>query len=98
MFDLLINIIEGIKNQAIYEDHIMDQRYRPPRIFGQNNVLIPFDYVPAMGKDIIRRIKIKEIEIETVLFFDELEITQGKKKIFVQVVLSDMRLVYVYVF
>lgn len=52
----------------------MDQRYRPPRIFGGNNILIPFDYVPAMGKDIIRRIKIKEIEIETVLFFDEIEI------------------------
>jgi hypothetical protein len=33
----------------------MDIRSRPPRVFGENNLLIPFDFVYAMGKDIIRR-------------------------------------------
>lgn len=37
IYDLLITIIEGIKNTAIYEEHIMDTRYRPPRIFGEDN-------------------------------------------------------------
>lgn len=32
-----------------------------------------------MGKDIIRRTKIKEIDIETVLFYDEIEIEENKK-------------------
>jgi len=36
-YDLLTTIIEGIKNTAVYEEHIMDTRYRPPRIFGEYN-------------------------------------------------------------
>ena len=36
IFDLLTTIIEGIKNTAVYEERIMDTRFRPPRIFGEN--------------------------------------------------------------
>ena len=43
-------------NTAVYEEHIMDTRYRPPRIFGENNLLIPFDFIPAIGTDIMRRV------------------------------------------
>ena len=55
MYDLLLIILEGLKNEALYEEHIMDTRSRPPRTFGDNNLLIPFDFVKAMGEDIIKR-------------------------------------------
>lgn len=49
-----------------------------------------------MGHDIIRRNKVKEISIESVLFFDEIIIARKKDNI-VHIVLTDIRLVYVYV-
>lgn len=70
IYDLLITIIDGIKNSAVFEEHIMDTRYRPPRIFGDDNQLIPFDFIPAIGSDLIRRFKLKVIEGESILFFD----------------------------
>jgi vacuolar protein sorting-associated protein 13A/C len=48
----------------------MDTRYRPPRIFGENNLIIPFEFTPAIGTDILRRYKMKAIDMETILFFD----------------------------
>mgnify|MGYP000601362756 FL=1 len=50
--------MDGIKNTADYEVLIMDKRYRPPRIFGDNQLLINFDYKSAIGVDIMRRYKI----------------------------------------
>ncbi|CAD8180234.1 unnamed protein product [Paramecium pentaurelia] len=96
IYDLLITIIEGIKNTAIYEEHIMDTRYRPPRIFGDNNQLIPFNFKHAIGTDIIRRFKLKVIDGESIIFFDQLNISDGqKKKQEAQIVLTDSRIVYV---
>lgn len=43
-------------NTAVFEEHIMDTRYRPPRIFGENKLLIPFDFTPAIGTDILRKV------------------------------------------
>lgn len=37
----------------------MENRSRPPRIFGNNNVVIPFDFTPSIGKDIIMKYKLK---------------------------------------
>lgn len=70
LYDLLTTIIDGIKNTAVYEEHIMDTRYRPPRIFGEDNQLIKFDFKDAIGTDIIRRFKLKKFDGETILFFD----------------------------
>ncbi|CAD8085165.1 unnamed protein product [Paramecium sonneborni] len=96
IYDLLITIIEGIKNTAIYEEHIMDTRYRPPRIFGDNNQLIPFNFKHAIGTDIIRRYKLKVIDGESIIFFDQLNISDGdKKKQEAQIVLTDSRIVYI---
>lgn len=106
IYDLLITIIEGIKNTAVYEEHIMDTRYRPPRIFGENNLLIPFDFVPAIGTDILRRVliiikiqfKLKPIDGETILFFDLITLNAGSRRSDIaEVVLTDIRVVYVVV-
>lgn len=59
IFDLLTAIIEGLKNSTVYEVHIMEERSRPPRIFGPNKILIPFNFTLAYGKDIIRKYKLK---------------------------------------
>ncbi len=31
IYDLIIGIVEGLKNSAVYEEHIMDTRSRPIR-------------------------------------------------------------------
>ena len=95
IFDLIINIFEGIINEAVYQDHIMDTRYRPPRIFGPNDTLVAYEYVKSLGIEIIKRYKIKEINIESVAFFDEIEIPP--KQLIVNVVLTNFRIIYVYV-
>lgn len=76
----------------------MDTRYRPPRIFGDNSILIPFDFVPAIGTDIIRKFKLKPIDAETILFFDQLKLNPGRlRSEEAQIVLTDIRVVYVLV-
>ena len=36
LYDLIKTILEGISNSAKFEEHVMDVRSRPPRIFGEN--------------------------------------------------------------
>jgi vacuolar protein sorting-associated protein 13A/C len=57
----------------------MERRFRPPRIFGENNLLIPYDFPLAMGSDIIRKYKLKQIDYEKILFFDEIFFNPEKK-------------------
>jgi len=52
-------VAKGINNSTKFQEHIMDVRSRPPRIFGPNDVLIPFDILPAYGMDLFRKYKIK---------------------------------------
>jgi hypothetical protein len=80
----------------------MDVRSRPPRIFGVNNTLIPFKYVPAVGKDILRKHfnkkeKKKPLYSEKILFFDEIVLDPKNKNSIAQIILTDIRLVYVMV-
>lgn len=42
--------------------------------------MIPFNFKHAIGTDIIRRYKLKVIEGENIIFFDQLNISDGKKK------------------
>lgn len=58
----------------------MDTRYRPPRIFGENNLLIPFEFIPAIGTDILRKFKLKPIDLESILFFDQVKLQPGKSR------------------
>ncbi|EAR98069.2 PH domain protein, putative (macronuclear) [Tetrahymena thermophila SB210] len=96
MYDLITTIIQGLQNTAQYEEHIMDTRSRPIRQFGDNKQLIPYEFKAAIGIDIIKRYKLKIFEHETILFFDELIIKKLKKKnIESQIILSDIRIVYV---
>jgi len=37
----------------------MENRSRPPRIFGDNNKVIPFHFTRSIGKDIIMKYKLK---------------------------------------
>jgi hypothetical protein len=75
----------------------MEVRSRPPRIFGSNNTLINFEYIPALGKDIILKYKLKEHRFEKIYFFDEFRLNQSKISSTVQIILTDIRLVYVMV-
>lgn len=55
----------------------------------------------AIGKDIIRKYKLRDIEQENILYFDEINLGLGKnstdiKEIY-QVILTDIRIIYVMV-
>ncbi len=53
----------------------MEIRSRPPRIFKNDNRLVPFDFTPAIGIDIFNKLKIEKREYEDILFFDEFELS-----------------------
>ena len=95
--------IEGIKNSARFEEHVMDTRSCPPRIFNENNLIVPYNWSKAMGNDIIRKIKIKKTleNEEEVKFFDEVEVMLQSKSKFTkpktmiyQIILTDASLYY----
>jgi len=103
-YDLLTSIIEGIKNSDKYEGHIMEIRSRPPRIFNMENLVVPYDYNPAILKLLIMKYKLREIDSEKVEYFDEFTVfnrdvmsCKNKETIY-QVILTDYRLLFAEVF
>lgn len=60
-------------------------------------MLIAYAFKAAIGVDILKRYKLKIFEHETILFFDELVLkkTKKNKKIEAEIILSDIRIVYV---
>lgn len=90
---LLFSLFKGLFNSALYEEHIMEYRSRPPRIF-DNEKIVNFDYKIAIGKDILRRLKQQPKDYETIKYYDEIQVS---KKKFVEIVLTDIRLVCAYV-
>jgi len=90
-------LIQGVKNSAKYEEHVMDNRTRPPRIFDDNNLIINYDWSNAMGKDVIRRLKQKKYqEDEKMVFYDEIEVqTSRRSKRIYQVIVTDLRFLFV---
>ena len=82
----------------------MEARSRPPRIFNQENLVVPYDYDPAMLKLLITKYKLREIDAEVVEYFDEFNVI-SKDPIFrrakittYQVILTDYRLLFAEVF
>ena len=99
-YDLFTAIIEGIKNSDKYEGHIMEIRSRPPRIFNSENLVVPYNYNPAMLTLLIMKYKLREIDSERVEYFDEFTV-QSRDFIFsklkettYQVILTDYRLLF----
>lgn len=76
----------------------MEIRSRPPRIFSQEQLVIPFDYIPAMTSLLISKYKLREIDGEIIKFFDEIKNQSRflfKKKIInYQVILTDFRFLF----
>ena len=73
----MITISEGLINNSKYEESIMEQASRPRRIF-ENNIMVPYDIIPSMGFDIIKRYKIKPIKHESIIYFEEIKIPDKK--------------------
>lgn len=96
-YDSAIMLIQGVKNAAKYEEHAMDIRTRPPRIFGKNLQIINYDWSNAAGDDTIRRLKKRnDTEHEQIVFYDEITVVgKRKKKVQYQVIFTDMRFLYV---
>jgi len=76
-------------NSAVYEDHVMEYRSRPPRIF-ENGKIENFEYEVTVGKDILRRLKEQPKTYETIKYYDEILLS---KKTLLEIVLTDIRLV-----
>lgn len=77
----------------------MEVRSRPTRIFNQENLVVPYDYNPAMLKFLVTKYKLREIDAEHVEYFDEFTIIskdflkRSKETIF-QLILTDYRLLF----
>jgi hypothetical protein len=69
----------------------MERASRPTRIF-ENNIMVPFDIVRALGNDIISRY-FKLIPHENVLYIEEIHYKQDAKKT-KYFLLSDLRVIY----
>lgn len=39
----------------------MDERSRPPRVFGEQNELINFNFIPSMGIDLLKKYNLNKI-------------------------------------
>lgn len=52
----------------------MDVRSRPPRIFLNGSVLVPFDFVKSQGKELIRKYKLKTISNENIEHYEEIRV------------------------
>ncbi|EGR34560.1 PH domain protein, partial [Ichthyophthirius multifiliis] len=89
IYDFIISICDGIKNSAIYEEKIMENRSRPPRIF--YNKIQKFRYKLDNGKDILRRLKAFPKQYENIIYYDEIQLKDCIKEI----ILTNIRLVYV---
>ncbi|KAL4464468.1 hypothetical protein ABPG72_021161 [Tetrahymena utriculariae] len=89
IYDFLISIFDGLVNSAIYEEHIMEYRSRPPRIF-ETQKITNFEYKNAIGKDILLRVKQQPKSYESIKYYDQIQVSKNK---FVEIVLTDLRLV-----
>jgi Vacuolar protein sorting-associated protein len=93
--DFFAAMFHGIKNSTRYEENVMEIRSRPPRVFGENRLIINYDWSIAKGKAVIRRIKrSKAIEQEQILFYDEINIKVRTGLHPYQVILTDARFIY----
>ena len=57
----------------MFEEHIMEVRSIPPRIFSNIMILIPYDFTTAIGKDIIKKYKLKSYDYEKIEYFEEID-------------------------
>lgn len=57
----------------------MHTRTRPPRVFDENQLLIPFDNESALATNVIISTKYKPIPGETIKFFDLIHLKSMKR-------------------
>lgn len=82
----------------------MEVRSRPPRIFNNENLVISYDYNPAMLKLLVTKYKLREIDSENVEYFNEFSVKSKDpilcklKETIYQMVLTDYRLIFAEVF
>ena len=62
----------------MFEEHIMEVRSIPPRIFSNNMILIPYDFTTAIGKEIIKKYKLKSYDYEKIEYLEELTTNKAK--------------------
>jgi hypothetical protein len=55
--------------------------------------MIPYEFIPAMGQDIILRYQIKPIKHEHVLYIEEIHLDKKNNKIVI-FLLTDLRIIY----
>jgi len=98
LYDLIASLVYGIKNSAKYEEHIMETRTRPPRLFGENQLVVSYDWGAATAQDVIRRLKnTKRYDHEKILIYDEIKVAKFPKRRSTanyQVILTDVRFLY----
>jgi hypothetical protein len=55
--------------------------------------MVPYDIIPSMGFDIIKRYKIKSIKHESIIYFEEIKIPGKKHNNITILVVTDLRII-----
>ena len=96
-YDFIFCIIKGI-GTTIFPDYSMLRfRRRPPRIFGEDGLLIPYNYDHAVGNDYILRLGYKVTDNEEFKHFESAHFRLNGKTANFAIILTDRRLYIVVV-
>jgi hypothetical protein len=92
VYDFAYCFIKGV-GTAIFPDYSMLRfRRRPPRIFGEDGLIIPYNYDHAVGNDYIRRLGYSVTDSEEFKYFDRGDWKINGKRDHFAVILTDRRL------
>ena len=99
-YDFVFSFIEGLKNSAKYEEHVMDKRSRPPRILEDNPLTKPFEYESALAREVILSTKYQPKNGEVLKFFDLVYVNKSSRWLKARVqeyyaVLTNLRFYYI---
>eukprot|EP00330_Aristerostoma_sp_ATCC50986_P012227 CAMPEP_0114602326 /NCGR_PEP_ID=MMETSP0125-20121206/24913_1 /TAXON_ID=485358 ORGANISM="Aristerostoma sp., Strain ATCC 50986" /NCGR_SAMPLE_ID=MMETSP0125 /ASSEMBLY_ACC=CAM_ASM_000245 /LENGTH=181 /DNA_ID=CAMNT_0001812379 /DNA_START=515 /DNA_END=1057 /DNA_ORIENTATION=+ len=95
IYDLIMSLVQGVKNSAKYEEHVMDRRSRPPRTLSAGMLIEPYNWNIAMGKDVLRKLKSsKKVDDDKIAFYDEIQIPKRRKTLTYQVIITDQRFIH----
>jgi len=69
IYDFVFYFLKGLINTILPDYSMLRFRMRPPRIFGQDRLIIPYNYDHAVGNDYIRRLGYRVTEDEEYKYF-----------------------------
>lgn len=97
VYDFIFCVVKGLGSTIIPDYSMLRFRKRPPRIFGEDGHIIPYNYDHAVGNDYIRRLEYQVADNEIYKYFESGCFKINGKKADFAVILTDIHLFLVVV-